>query len=133
MFRSVILASMPMFALAGWAGEVAGAVAAVNSTNPRFNPSHPPHIGSAFYPRKALALNEEGRCDVGVIIESDGSVSEKHIVKSTGSPRLDAACLEAFSADVRFFPATLDGKPVQSKRVIPVTWCLNGHSCQFQN
>ena len=123
---------IPLLSLFGLTGQYVSAdeVEPSISTNPRIDPSHPPHVGSAFYPKLARVLGEQGRCEVEVTIEADGSVSASRIAKSAKSTRLDAACLAAFSADVRFFPATLNGKPVQIKRVIPVVWCLHEGSCE---
>lgn len=65
---------------------------------------------------------------MSVTIESDGSVSASHLVESSGFPRLDEACSNAFPADVRFFPATKGGTPVRATIIIPVVWCL-GVNC----
>jgi TonB family protein len=91
----------------------------------RIGPSHPPHIGQAYYPKDSLALGEQGTCDMAVTVEPDGSVSESHLVKSSGSTRLDAACAATFSSDVRFVPATKNGIPVRASVVIPVVWCIS--------
>ena len=63
-----------------------------------------------------------------VTIEADGSVSESHLVESSGFARLDTACINAFPADVRFIPATRDGMPVKVTVKQPIVWCL-GVNC----
>jgi TonB family protein len=94
----------------------------------RLNPSHPPHIGQAYYPKEALAAGEQGRCLMAVIVEPDGSVSSSRLIQSSGSARLDAACAVAFAPDVRFIAATKNGTPVRVSVTIPITWCIDcGH------
>ena len=93
-------------------------------TAPRLDPSHLPHIGLAYYPRESLAIPEEGICYMAVTIEPDGTVSASHLVKSSSFPRLDAACINAFPADVRLIPATEGGSPVKATVTIPIVWCL---------
>ena len=91
---------------------------------PRIDPSHLPHIGQAYYPRDSLEIPEEGICKMSVTIEPDGSVSASHLVESSGFPRLYAACIDAFPADIRFIPATTRGNPVKRTIVLPIVWCL---------
>lgn len=94
-------------------------------TPPRVDPSHLPHVGQAYYPRESLEIPEEGICKMSVTIEADGSVSASHLVESSGFPRLDAACINAFPADVRFIPATKGGNPVKRTIILPIVWCLD--------
>jgi hypothetical protein len=73
---------------------------------PRLDPNHLPHIGNAYYPMVSRSIPEEGICKMGITVEPDGRVSESHLVETSGFLRLDAACVNAFPADVRFIPAT---------------------------
>jgi TonB family protein len=93
-------------------------------TLPRLDPNHLPHIGNAYYPSESRAIPEEGICKMSVTIEPDGSVSASHLVESSGFPRLDAACTNAFPADVRFIPATEGGSPAKDTVILPIVWCL---------
>lgn len=93
-------------------------------TLPRLDPSHLPHIGQEYYPRESLEIPEEGICKMSVTIEADGSISASHLVESSGFPRLDTACINAFPADVRFIPATKAGNPVKRTVILPIVWCL---------
>ena len=95
-----------------------------DSTLPRLDPRHLAHIGQPYYPRESLAIPEEGICKMAVTIEPDGSISESHLVASSNFARLDAACANAFPADVRFIPATKAGKPIKVNVVVPIVWCL---------
>jgi protein TonB len=97
-----------------------------NVTPVGVDPRHPPHIGVDYYPKESLALREQGTCLVSVTVEADGSISKTELTRSSGSPRLDVACRDAFPEDVRFRPSTSDGKPIQNTAVIPVRWCITG-------
>jgi TonB family protein len=104
-------------------------VASTNERTPiRLDPNHLPHIGQAYYPKESLVIPEEGICQMKVTVEPDGSISESHLVESSGFPRLDAACINAFPADVHFIPATKGGIPVKITATIPIVWCL-GVNC----
>jgi len=97
-------------------------------TPPRLDVNHLPHIGNAYYPAESRSIPEEGTCKMGITVEPDGSVSESHLVGTSGFLRLDAACINAFPADVRFIPATKGGIPVKATVIIPIVWCL-GVNC----
>ena len=94
----------------------------------RLDPNHLPHIGQAYYPKESLVIPEEGICKMMVTVELDGGVSASDLVETSGSPRLDAACINAFPADVRLIPATKGGTPVKTTAIIPIVWCL-GVNC----
>lgn len=95
------------------------------TTRARMDPAHLPHVGGQYYPRDSLIFREQGRCDVSVTVEPDGSISERHVVASTThSARLDRACRAAFGSDVRMLLATKDFLAVQETIVVPVVWCL---------
>jgi TonB family protein len=109
--------------------EVPHEVATTAERTPlRLDPNHLPHIGQAYYPKESLSIPEEGICKMEVTVEPDGSASESHLVETSGFPRLDAACISAFPADVRFIPATKGGIPVKVTVTIPIVWCL-GVNC----
>jgi TonB family protein len=54
---------------------------------------------------------------------ADGTVRDVSLTKSTGYPRLDQACLDAFIHG-GLLPATQDGKLVTTTLEIPITWKL---------
>jgi TonB family protein len=70
--------------------------------------------------------HEEGTCSVHIHVEADGSVSDAHIVKSTGFQRLDAACIAGVVSE-KFIPATVNGKPVAERAVQPINWKLTNY------
>lgn len=104
------------------------AVDTPNSTYPRLDLSHLPHIGQAYYPMESRVNREEGICKMEITVESDGRISASHLVESSKFPRLDAACENAFPADVRLLPATKGGTPIQATVVMPIVWCF-GVAC----
>jgi protein TonB len=87
------------------------------------DPAHPARLGTAYYPKESLRLHEEGMCVVKMIIQADGQTRDVAIVRSSGSPRLDDACVKAYYPG-RFIPATENGVPIESPLVIPTVWQL---------
>jgi TonB family protein len=90
----------------------------------RMDPKHPVHIGVNYYPRKSLRNREQGRCLMVLFIKADGSVPVAQLLKSTGYPLLDTACIEAF-IDIPMLPATVNGKSVDSWDDFLIAWRLN--------
>jgi len=92
-------------------------------TNVRVNPANPPLRLDVYYPAESRRLHEEGVCVVKITVNADASFGDMYLARSTGYPRLDEACLNAFhSGD--FLPATEDGVPVTTTAEIPITWKL---------
>jgi protein TonB len=80
-------------------------------------------IGPDAYPKESARRGEEGTCRVHVTVGVDGVIQDPAIQESSGSPRLDQACLSAVSK-ARFQPATVDGTPAKSEAVVPIRWRL---------
>jgi TonB family protein len=109
-------------ALAGCATQPTEVTHTVVMTNVRADPAHPVRLGEN-YPAESRLLHEGGVCKVKLTVTADGNVRDVSLTKSTGYPRLDQACLEAFiHGDL--LPATQDGKPVTTTLEIPITWKL---------
>lgn len=85
------------------------------------DPRHPLRIGTDYYPTESRKRHEEGRCVLGLYINVDGSVSATQLLTSTGSPRLNAACLESVIG-VPLLPATANGVPVAGWSNFTVIW-----------
>lgn len=96
---------------------------AIAPTQVRVDPQHPLRIGGEWYPDASRRLKEEGRCIVRITVGVDGRVSDEMLLISSGSPRLDEACLKAFH-DQRMIPATENGNPVERTLAIPIDWKL---------
>jgi TonB family protein len=87
------------------------------------DPRHPLHIGANYYPKESLKHREQGRCVLNLYINADGSVSATQLLKSTGFPLLDTACLESV-IDVPMLPAKTDGVPIAGWSEFKINWQL---------
>jgi TonB family protein len=76
------------------------------------------------YPADALRDGEQGTVHMRFLIDTDGAVLEKSVVKSSGFPALDGATLDGM-AGCRFSPALANGKPERSLLSFSYTWTLN--------
>jgi TonB family protein len=86
---------------------------------------HPLHIGSDYYPKESLKHHEQGRCEFAFYINADGSVPAGQLLKSSGFPRLDIACIESV-IDVPLLPATINGTPVTGWSDFHLVWVIEG-------
>lgn len=81
-------------------------------------------LSTEDYPDASRRAGEEGQTTLSFMIGVDGRVSGCEIARSSGHERLDAkACLVA-ERRWRFAPATVDGKPVETRMSRKVTWQL---------
>ena len=76
------------------------------------------------YPAASLASGEQGTVHMSFLIDADGAVLEKNVVRSSGFPELDRATLEGMSK-CEFSPAITNGKPEKSLLSFSYTWTLN--------
>ena len=72
-----------------------------------------------YYPDASRREGEEGTCRVKITVGTNGRVADAAIVKSTGHPRLDKACLQVAHL-YRFIPATVNGKPIAETSILPI-------------
>lgn len=77
---------------------------------------------SALTPRLSVEAIQ-GRVVLRVLVRTDGSVAEVHVVESSGAPALDEAAARA-AAGWAFAPATRDGQPIDAWVLIPVRFVL---------
>jgi len=91
---------------------------------------HPLHVGSDYYPKQSLKNHEEGKCTLAFFIEADGTVPAAQLLKSSGFPRLDTACIESVIGDP-LIPATINGTPVTSWNDFNVVWVID-HAQPYQ-
>jgi len=83
----------------------------------------PHECGSHYYPPLAIRLNHQGVTVVEFTIEADGSVTNAHVVKSSGYDELDNAsipCTQSWT----YRPALLNGKPIATTHTADVIWKL---------
>ena len=122
------LSVLPIAFACGLASVIAvaqdGSTAPVASTKVRGDPAHPVRIGEN-YPKESKRLHEEGACKVKLTVTAEGAIRDISLTQSTGHPRLDQACLEAF-AHGGLLPATQNGIPLTTTLEIPIIWKLAG-------
>ena len=66
---------------------------------------------SMQYPRISYDEAEEGTVTLLLAVQTDGSISDIRIARSSGHPRLDAAAQKAHR-NIKLQPATCHGKPI---------------------
>ncbi|WP_369072859.1 energy transducer TonB [Burkholderia gladioli] len=81
-------------------------------------------IPSPDYPAKARRLQQEGTVVVGLTIDTTGAVSAAQVVRSSGSPMLDAAAVAAIRAG-RCHPYQTAGIPRAVQATQPIAFNLN--------
>lgn len=94
----------------------------------------PPGINAAYlrnpaprYPVAARRAGEQGTVTLRVQVSPDGLASRVAVEKSSGSPHLDTAALEAVKA-WRFTPARRGTDAVESWMLVPIVFRLEGSS-----
>jgi len=88
------------------------------------DPAHRIRIPYELYPLESKRLGEEGSCLVRLTVGIDGNVKQEELSVSSGSPRLDRACLDAYRS-AHFIPATENGTPVIDTVEMPANWRLH--------
>lgn len=79
------------------------------------------------YPPTAVRLNQEGTTSIKFTVNTDGSVSDVHVVGPSGHDTLDAAAIRCASS-WRYKPALENGQPVAAPWTTDVQWKLQGSS-----
>lgn len=79
------------------------------------------------YPLAARRAGEQGTVTLRVLVTRDGLAARVKVEKSSGSPDLDAAALEAVKA-WRFTPARQGADAVESWMLVPIVFRLEGTS-----
>jgi len=79
------------------------------------------------YPVAARRAGEQGTVTLRVLVTREGLASRVAVEKSSGSPHLDAAALEAVKA-WRFTPARQGANSVESWMLVPIVFRLEGSS-----
>jgi len=90
----------------------------------------PPQFGAAYlnnprphYPLAARRLRETGVTRLRVVVSAEGRPVAIEIDKSSGSPRLDTAAMQAVR-DWKFVPAREGERAVQGTVLVPIHWKL---------
>jgi protein TonB len=99
-------------------------IASVAVTPPVFNASYLRNP-ALRYPESARRAGTQGTVTLRVQVTREGLVARVDVEKSSGSPHLDAAALEAVKA-WRFVPARQGAQPVESWVLVPIVFRLEG-------
>jgi TonB family protein len=75
------------------------------------------------YPKDARRRGSQGTTTVRFLIDTDGSVAQSFILKSSGDLSLDEAARSALSK-CRFKPAVKDGQPQRAWAPVQYVWSL---------
>lgn len=91
------------------------------------SPGHDFPASQGYYPQSSQRLGEQGTAIVQVCIGPNGRLSRApHIVRSSGSPRLDRAALRyARATSGHWVPRKRNGRPINSCGNLPVKFQLN--------
>lgn len=101
-------------------------VASVAVTPPSFNAAYLRNPAPR-YPATARRAGTQGTVTLRVQVTREGLAARVEVEKSSGSPHLDAAALEAVKA-WRFVPARQGAEPVESRVLVPIVFRLEGTS-----
>ena len=75
------------------------------------------------YPEWLREMRIEGRVDVYFVVKADGHVADAKAVRSTHEG-LSKIAVEAVQQWI-FHPATVEGKPVNCRLIVPITFALS--------
>jgi len=85
-------------------------------------------MGEEDYPPAALAGRDRGMALVIAVLDDKGMVSEAGLLKSSGSPALDARSIELAKSRYHWTAATRDGKPTGSIQFLAMFWFPPGET-----
>lgn len=77
------------------------------------------------YPPKALRMGFEGKVTLSLHIAADGRVIEAELLKSSGRTDCDQSAINTALSYWRFSPATLNGRPIESREKVVVVYEIN--------
>ena len=79
------------------------------------------------YPKTAFDANIQGRVIAQFVVDKEGTVRDTHVVKSV-DPALDAEALRVINNMPKWRPGRQNGKVVNVKYTIPVSFSLDGNN-----
>lgn len=78
------------------------------------------------YPETAIENGLQGKCIIGVIINSDGSLSDITVIKGvSGCPECDREAIRIVKLMPHWIPGKKDGIAVSSRYQLPISFKLN--------
>jgi periplasmic protein TonB len=85
------------------------------------------HSCETRYPPTAVRLNQQGTTTIKFTVNTDGSVANVHVAKSSGHEMLDEAAIGC-ALSWRYRPALEEGRPVPAAWTTNVQWKLRNGS-----
>ncbi|MFL6675681.1 MAG: energy transducer TonB [Massilia sp.] len=76
------------------------------------------------YPKASLMNEEQGTTSMSFLVNTDGSVADSKVDKSSGFKGLDKAAVKALTA-CKFKPGSKDGSPAQTWTKVDYAWKLD--------
>ena len=76
------------------------------------------------YPRISRENNSQGKAYVNFVVNTDGSIQDVEIMKSSSDVHLDREALRVVKSRPKWNPGTQSGKPVRVRFTLPVTFRL---------
>lgn len=85
-------------------------------------PANDHAIDSNNYPLLSMMNGEAGNVILDFRINTDGSVDDVKVARSSGSATLDGAAVDAVSGHWRYQPLSSDGRPISCRHQAEVAW-----------
>ena len=76
------------------------------------------------YPEEAQANGIEGRVICSFVVDTDGSITDVEVARSSGDVSLDQEAIQVIQSMPKWQPAQQDGVPVRVRFSIPITFKL---------
>lgn len=76
------------------------------------------------YPTISRDTGSEGTSYVGFVINTDGSIQDVDIVKSSGDPYLNGEAIRIVKSMPKWYPGKQGGKPVRVRYTLPIKFKL---------
>ena len=76
------------------------------------------------YPEEAQAKGIEGRVVCSFVVDTDGSITDVEVARSSGDASLDQEAVRAVQSMPQWQPAQMDGAPVSVRFSLPINFTL---------
>ena len=76
------------------------------------------------YPEEAQANGIEGRVVCSFVVDTDGSITDVEVARSSGDASLDQKAVRAVQSMPQWQPAQMDGAPVRVRFSLPINFTL---------
>ena len=76
------------------------------------------------YPEEAQANGIEGRVVCSFVVDTDGSITDVEVTRSSGDASLDQEAVRAVQSMPQWQPAQMDGAPVRVRFSLPINFTI---------